>query len=145
MEPRMKVRESAPELYEAVLQLEKAVRASGIDPGLLHLIKLRASQINHCAFCVEMHTRESLDDGVDPRKIYLLTVWEESSLFDARERAALAWTESVTLIAETGVPDEAFEAVRAEFSESEVAALTVAIATINVWNRIAVSSRTPHA
>lgn len=91
-----------------------------------------------------MHTRESLDDGVDPRKIYLLTVWEESSLFDARERAALAWTESVTLIAETGVPDEAFEVVRAEFSETEVAELTVAIATINVWNRIAVSSRTPH-
>lgn len=145
MEPRMRVGKSAPDLYKAVLYLEQAVQASSIDPQMLHLIKLRASQINHCAYCVEMHTREALDDGIDPRKLYLLTVWEESSLYDARERAALAWTETVTLVAETGVPDEAFEAVRTAFSETEVAELTVAIATINVWNRISVSSRTPHA
>lgn len=141
----MRVGKSAPDLYKAVLYLEQAVQASSIDPQMLHLIKLRASQINHCAYCVEMHTREALDDGIDPRKLYLLTVWEESSLYDARERAALAWTETVTLVAETGVPDEAFEAVRTAFSETEVAELTVAIATINVWNRISVSSRTPHA
>jgi AhpD family alkylhydroperoxidase len=141
----MSVRESAPELYQAVVQLDRAVRTSGIDANLLHLVKLRASQINHCAFCVEMHTRESLDDGIDPRKLYLLTVWRESPLFDARERAALEWTESLTLIAETGVPDEAFACVRSVFTEEEVAQLTVAIGTINVWNRIAVSSRTPHA
>jgi AhpD family alkylhydroperoxidase len=141
----MSVSELAPNLYNGVVHLEKQVQASSLDSMLIHLIKLRASQINHCAYCVNMHTEEALADGIDPRKIYLLTVWPESSLYTDRERAALAWTESVTLIAETGVPDEAFEAVRSQFSETEVAELTVAIATINVWNRIAVSSRTPHS
>ncbi len=141
----MSVRDLAPNLYEAVLQLENQVQASSLESQLIHLIKLRASQLNHCAFCVNMHTEESLADGVDPRKLYLLTVWEEATVYTERERAALAWTESVTLVAETGVPDEAFEAVRTQFSETEVAELTVAIATINVWNRIAVSSRTPHS
>jgi AhpD family alkylhydroperoxidase len=141
----MSVSELAPNLYNGVVHLEKQVQASSLDSMLIHLIKLRASQINHCAYCVNMHTEEALADGIDPRKIYLLTVWPESSFYTDRERAALAWTESVTLIAETGVPDEAFEAVRSQFSETEVAELTVAIATINVWNRIAVSSRTPHS
>jgi AhpD family alkylhydroperoxidase len=140
----MSVRESAPELYRAVSHLSHATGKTSLDPILVHLVKLRASQINHCAYCVELHTREALEDGIDPRKIYLLTVWEESHLFDTRERAALAWTESVTLIAKTGVPDDAFAAVRAVFSQTEVAELTVVIATINVWNRISVSSRTPH-
>ncbi|MEZ4666080.1 MAG: carboxymuconolactone decarboxylase family protein [Thermomicrobiales bacterium] len=141
----MSVRDLAPNLYEGVLQLENLVQASSLGSQLIHLIKLRASQLNHCAYCVNMHTEESLADGVDPRKLYLLTVWEEATVYTERERAALAWTESVTLVAETGVPDEAFEAVRTQFSETEVAELTVAIATINVWNRIAVSSRTPHS
>ena len=141
----MSVRDLAPNLYEAVLQLENQVQASSLGSQLIHLIKLRASQLNHCAFCVYMHTEESLAEGVDPRKLYLLTVWEEATVYTERERAALAWTESVTLVAETGVPDEAFEEVRTQFSETEVAELTVAIATINAWNRIAVSSRTPHS
>ena len=144
MEERMRVGALQPELYRAVVQLEKALHSSGIDLQLLHLIKLRASQINHCAYCVNMHTEEALAGGMDPRKIYLLTVWPEASVYDMRERAALGWTESVTLVADTGVPDEAFEAVRAEFSDVEIAQLTVAIAAINVWNRLAVSSRTPH-
>lgn len=144
MEPRMSVSELTPALYNGVLHLEKRVQGSSLDSMLIHLIKLRASQLNHCAYCVNMHTEEALADGIDPRKLYLLTVWEEACVFDDRERAALAWTESVTLIAQTGVPDEAYEAVRTQFSETEVAELTVAIATINVWNRIAVSSRTPH-
>ncbi len=108
----MSVSELAPHLYNGVLHLEKQVQASSLGSQLIHLIKLRASQLNHCAYCVNMHTEEALADGIDPRKLYLLTVWEESSLYTERERAALAWTESVTLIAETGVPDEAFEAVR---------------------------------
>lgn len=141
----MSVRDLAPNLYDGVLNLENQVQASSLGSQLIHLIKLRASQLNHCAFCVNMHTEESFADGVDPRKVYLLTVWEESTVYTERERAALAWTESVTLVAETGVPDEAFEAVRTQFTETEVAELTVAIATINVWNRIAVSSRTPHS
>jgi len=141
----MSVSDLTPELYNGVLHLEKRVQGSSLDPMLIHLLKLRASQINHCAYCVNMHTEEALADGIDPRKLYLLTVWPESSLYTDRERAVLAWTESVTLIAETGVPDDAFEAVRSQFSETEVAELTVAIAAINVWNRIAVSSRTPHS
>lgn len=145
MKERMSVSELQPELYQAIVQLERALHASGIDLQLLHLIKLRASQINHCAYCVNMHTEESISGGMDPRKIYLLTVWREASVYDERERAALEWTETVTLVADTGVPDEAFDAVRAEFSDGEVAQLTVAIAAINVWNRLAVSSRTPHA
>jgi AhpD family alkylhydroperoxidase len=140
----MSVNELTPTLYNGVIHLEKQVQASSLDSKLIHLIKLRASQLNHCAYCVNMHTEEALADGIDPRKLYLMTVWEEARVYDERERAALAWTESVTLIAETGVPDEAWEAVRTQFSETEVAELTVAIATINVWNRIAVSSRTPH-
>ena len=144
MTQRMSVRERAPDLYRAVSHLSNATKAASLDPTLIHLVKLRASQINHCAYCVELHTREALEDGIDPRKIYLLTVWEESHLYDPRERAALAWTESVTLIAQTRVPDEAFDAVRQVFSETEVAELTVVIAMINVWNRISVNSRTPH-
>lgn len=140
----MSVSALAPDLYNGVLHLEKQVQASSLGSQLIHLIKLRASQLNHCAYCVNMHTEEALADGIDPRKLYLLTVWEESPLYTERERAALAWTESVTLIAETGVPDEAFAAVSSQFDLTEVAELTVAIATINVWNRIAVSSRTPH-
>lgn len=140
----MSVSALAPDLYNGVLHLEKQVQASSLGSQLIHLIKLRASQLNHCAYCVNMHTEEALADGIDPRKLYLLTVWEESPLYTERERAALAWTESVTLIAETGVPDEAFAAVSSQFDLTEVAELTVAIATINVWNRISVSSRTPH-
>lgn len=140
----MSVSALAPDLYNGVLHLEKQVQTSSLGSQLIHLIKLRASQLNHCAYCVNMHTEEALADGIDPRKLYLLTVWEESPLYTERERAALAWTESVTLIAETGVPDEAFAAVSSQFDLTEVAELTVAIATINVWNRISVSSRTPH-
>lgn len=144
MQPRMNIAEAAPDLYRAVLALEGAVRKSGIDTRLLHLVKLRASQINGCAFCIDMHVKEALADGITPQTLHLISVWRESPLFDDRDRAALEWTESVTLVSETGVPDSAFEAVRAEFSEAEIAQLTVAIGTINVWNRIAVSSRSLH-
>jgi AhpD family alkylhydroperoxidase len=144
MERRMNIAEAAPALYGAVRDLDQAVRKSGFDPHLLHLLKLRASQINHCAFCVDLHVRESLADGVAPQKLHLLPVWRESPLFDAGERAVLEWTESVTLVAETDIPDEAWKKVRAIFSEAEVARLTVAIGLINLWNRIAVSSRMSH-
>ncbi len=144
MEPRMNIAELAPELYRSVAALDAAVRKSGLDSRLLHLVKLRASQINGCAFCVDMHVKESLADGIDPQVLHLVAVWRESPFFDARDRAALEWTESVTLVAQTGVPDAAWQAVRAVFSEVEVAQLTVAIGTINIWNRIAVSSRVQH-
>ena len=144
MTQRMNMRELIPGFQEAMAGLEAQIHESSIDENLIHLMKLRASQLNHCAFCVNMHTEEALADGVDPRKLYLITVWEESWLFSERERAALAWTESVTLVAQTGIPDEDFEAVRAVFSEKEVAELTAVICAINVWNRLSVSSRAPH-
>jgi AhpD family alkylhydroperoxidase len=144
MERRMNIAEAAPALYGAVRDLDLAVRKSGVEPHLLHLLKLRASQINHCAFCVDLHVRESLADGIAPQKLHLLAVWRESPLFDERERAVLEWTESVTLIAETGIPDEAWKKARAVFSEAEIGRLTVAIGLINLWNRIAVGSRMSH-
>lgn len=144
MQPRMNIPNLAPELFRSVLTLDGTVNASGLDPDLLHLVKIRASQINGCAYCVDMHVKESLTDGMDTQKLHLVATWRESPFFDARERAALEWTESVTLIADTGVPDAAYEAVRAEFSEAELAKLTVAIGTISLLNRIAVASRTQH-
>lgn len=144
MQPRMNIAKLAPELHRAVLALEDAVRKSGFDGRLLHLVRLRASQINGCAYCIDLHVKESLADGLDPQTLHLLPAWRESPLFDARDRAALEWTESVTLVAQTGVPDAALEAVRAVFSETQIAQLTIAISTINVWNRIAVSSRLQH-
>lgn len=144
MKSRMDLAELAPELHQAVVSLDRAVRKSGVDARLLHLVKIRASQINGCAFCLDMHVKESLADGLDPQMLHLITAWRESTFFDARDRAALMWTESVTLVAGTGIPDEDYDAVRAVFSATEIAQLTFAIATINVWNRLAVSARRPH-
>ncbi|NIJ60319.1 AhpD family alkylhydroperoxidase [Pseudochelatococcus lubricantis] len=127
-----------------MLALDTKVKQSGIDLDLLHLIKLRASQINGCAYCVDMHVKDSLADGIPAQKLHLVSVWRESPLFDDRERAVLEWTESLTLIASTGAPDGAYEAVRAHFTEEQIAQLIVAIGTINIWNRIAVSSRLVH-
>ena len=143
MHQRMSIAKLEPDFLQAVLGLEKTVQATGIDRRYLHLIKLRASQINGCGYCVELHVREALEDGLDPRMLHMVVVWRESSFFDERDRAVLEWTESVTLLAQTGVPDSAWETVRAQFSEKEVAELTMAVATINVWNRMNVSSRTP--
>lgn len=145
MKQRLSVPALVPDLYKAVHALDIAVRKSGIDPVLLHLVKLRASQINGCAFCVDMHVKESLADGIPSQKLHLVSVWRESPLFDAAERAVLDWTESVTLIAQTGVPDSSFEQLRAHFTDQQIAQLIVAIGTINIWNRIAVSARTVHA
>lgn len=144
MKSRMDLAKLAPELHQAVVALDKAVRKSGIDARLLHLVKIRASQINGCAFCLDMHVKESLADGLDPQMLHLVAAWRESSFFDERARAALAWTESVTLVAQTGIPDEAYNAAQAVFSDREIAQLTFAISTINVWNRLAVSARRSH-
>ncbi|MCA0206504.1 MAG: carboxymuconolactone decarboxylase family protein [Proteobacteria bacterium] len=144
MSARMNIPRLAPDLYRAVSALDAAVTQSGLDSRLLHLVKLRASQINGCAYCVDLHVKEALADGLDPQLLHLVSVWRESPLFDARDRAALDWTESVTLLAATGVPDAVHAQARAVFTEAEVARLTVAIGTINLWNRIAVSSRLQH-
>jgi AhpD family alkylhydroperoxidase len=135
----------APDAFEIISSLGKTAAKAGIDRPLLELIKLRASQINGCAFCVQYHILQSEDLGVSTDKINLVVVWREAPLFSSRERAALLWTEALTLLTE-GVSDEVYAQARAEFSESELAYLTSAIASINVWNRLGVAYRwTPPA
>jgi AhpD family alkylhydroperoxidase len=137
---RMDVSKLAPEAYRQLLQLEQTV-ASKIDRKLLHLIKLRASQINGCAYCIGMHTEEALRDGDSPERLLLLDAWEESSQFSEKERAALEWVEEITLISEGHAHKEAFDGLKRFFSEEEIANLTLAGAIINTWNRIAIASR----
>jgi len=144
MTPRLNIHTASPEAAKAMLAVENATHDLTIGPALRMLIKMRVSQINGCAFCLEMHTREARAAGESEARLYLLNAWHESPLYTERERAALQWTEAVTLVSETGVPDDAWNAVRAAFSEEEIANLTVAIGMINVWNRLAVSFRALH-
>ncbi|ABR59014.1 carboxymuconolactone decarboxylase family protein [Sinorhizobium medicae] len=141
MQPRLNFAKAAPEAYKAVAALETYVKGSGIEPRLLHLIKLRASQINGCAYCVDMHSKEARHSGLSEQWINLVCVWRESPHFDERERAVLGWTEALTNVAETRAPDHAYEALRAHFDEEEMTKITVAIGTINVWNRLCVGFR----
>ena len=143
MQPRLNPLKAAPDAYKAVFALEKYVRGA-VDKMLLHLVKLRASQINGCAFCVDMHVKEALDDGEDVQRLHLLCTWRESPLYSDKERAALAWTESLTLISQTGAPDADYDALRKHFSEVEIVNLTVAIGMINLWNRWSVGFRSQH-
>lgn len=145
MQTRLDFSKAAPDAYKAVLELEKYIKEkSGIDHRLLHLIKLRASQINGCAYCVDMHVKEARRDGLSEQWIHLVSVWQESPIYDDRERAVLGWTEALTNLAQTRAPDADFERLRAFFSEAEMTKLTVAIGTINVWNRLAVGFRAQH-
>jgi AhpD family alkylhydroperoxidase len=135
----------APAVYRAMEGLEQAAvkqaAASGLEPPLRELIRIRASQLNGCAYCIDMHTKDARAGGETEQRIYALPAWRETPFFTARERAALAFTESVTLLATTHVPDADWEAVAAEFSEAEAAALVALIVAINAWNRIGVSTR----
>jgi AhpD family alkylhydroperoxidase len=144
MQPRLDPRKLAPAGIKALLGLEEYVRNSSLEPSLVDLVKTRASQINGCAFCIHMHTREARARGETEERLYLLDAWRESPLYSERERAALAWTEAITLIHETHAPDEVYEEVRRHFSEQELVDLTLAIATINVWNRMAIGFRSVH-
>ena len=144
MHQRIDMFKSAPDAYKAVLALENYVQGFGLDRRLVHLIKLRASQINGCAFCVDMHVKEARRDGLSEQWLNLLCVWQESPIYDARERALLAWTEAVTRLAQTGAPDADFAPLREHFSDDEIAKLTLAIGTINLWNRLAVGFRFQH-
>ncbi|ATO16872.1 carboxymuconolactone decarboxylase family protein [Micromonospora sp. WMMA2032] len=131
----------APEAYRAVLGLEKYVRAN-VDHTVLELVKLRASMLNGCAFCVDMHSREALEAGENSRRLFAVAAWREAPFFDERERTALALTESVTRLGDHGVPDDVWDAAAKVWSEKELADLVTAIATINVWNRVSVTCRT---
>lgn len=145
MQARLDFRKAAPEAYQAVKALDTyVVRDSGLEPRLIHLIKLRASQINGCAYCVDMHSKESRRDGLSEQWINLVSAWRESPVYDARERAVLGWTDALTNLAQTGAPDDAYAALHAQFSEAEIMKITTAIGLINVWNRIAVGFRAQH-
>ena len=132
----------APEAMKVQYAMEAYVRRS-IDHTLLHLVKLRASYINGCAYCVDMHTQDARAAGETEQRLYAIPVWHETPFFTPRERAALAWTEAVTEISRTGVPDAVYDEVRAHFSETELVDLTMAVVVINGWNRLAITFRTP--
>ncbi|WP_407177095.1 carboxymuconolactone decarboxylase family protein [Bradyrhizobium sp. STM 3562] len=141
MKPRMDFYKAAPETIDALVALEKKVQSSGIEQSLIELVKTRASQINGCAFCINMHTQDARKHGETEQRLYLLNAWREAPAYSERERAALAWTEALTLISETHAPDDVYAQVRAQFSEAETVNLTMLVATINAWNRLAISFR----
>ncbi len=142
LQPRIRYVHVSPEGIHALQGLETYVRNCGLEPELLELVKLRASQINGCAYCIDMHTKDARARGETEQRLYELSVWEETPFYSDRERAALAWTETITLIANSHVPDSVYELARQHFSEKELVDLTMAIIAINSWNRLAVSFRT---
>src|SRR6476659_4295532 len=129
---------SAPDAYQALLGLENYLARCGLEINLIHLIKLRVSQINGCAYCIDMHWKDLRAAGEGEQRLYGLDAWEESPYYSPRERAALKWTEAVTLVHEGHVPDHVYREVREQLNEQELSDLTVAVATINAWNRIAI-------
>ena len=141
MQPRLDYRKYAPEALKAMLALESYLAQCSLDHNLMHLLKLRASQINGCAWCLDMHWKDLRASGETEQRLYSLDAWRESPYYTDRERAALAWTEDVTLISSTHAPDEDFSELQKHFSEKEIVDLVYAISTINAWNRIAISLR----
>ncbi len=129
----------APGALQAMNGLEKYLNKSSLEPSLCELVRLRASQINGCAYCIDMHTKDARARGETEQRLYELVAWRETPFYSERERAALAWTEALTLIADNRVPDELYEQVRRHFSEQELVDLTLAVVAINGWNRIAIS------
>jgi AhpD family alkylhydroperoxidase len=134
---------AAPGVRDALLRLTEYVSHSGLEESLLNLVNLRASQINGCAYCIDMHWKDLRAAGQSEETLYMLDAWRESPGYTERERAALAWTEAVTLVAQGHVPDEVYQAAHTQFSEAELAQLTLAISTINAWNRMNIAFRTP--
>lgn len=141
MSQRLDIYRAAPDALKAMIALSDYANGCGLENSLLHLIKLRASQINGCANCIHMHFHEALADGEIADRLILLDAWRETTIYTPREQAALRWTEALTLVAETGAPDEDYDAVRAEFTEADIMRLSVAITTINAWNRLAIGAR----
>ncbi len=141
MKPRLIYSKHSPGGYHAMLALNEFVETCGLEHSLLELVKTRASQINGCAFCIDMHTIDARAAGETEQRLYLLSAWREAPFYSPRERAALAWTEAVTLVGETHVPDDVYEEARAEFTEEELVNLTWALVVINGWNRMSVAFR----
>lgn len=142
MKARLNYSKVAPEAIKGMLELEKYVYNSGLERSLYELVKTRASQINGCAYCLDMHTKDARKAGETEQRLYALNAWRETPFYTERERAALEWTEALTLISENDVPDELYENVSKHISEEERVALTMAIIAINGWNRLAISFRT---
>ncbi len=141
MEPRINYAKAAPGALEAMRGLETYVRRCGLETPLLELVRMRASQINGCAYCIDMHSKDARAAGETEQRLYALSAWEEAPFYTDRERAALAWTEAVTRVSETHIPDEVFEHARRFFDEAELVNLTLAIVAINGWNRLAIGFR----
>jgi AhpD family alkylhydroperoxidase len=142
MQPRLDARKAAPGAYRAMLDLEMYVRKSShLEPSLLELIKMRASQINGCAYCIDMHSKDARAAGETEQRLYALNAWRETPFFTDRERAALAWTEAVTLVSDGHVPDEIYAEARERFTEEDLVNLTMAVVAINGWNRMAIAFR----
>jgi AhpD family alkylhydroperoxidase len=144
MEPRYTPFGAADRAYKAMLAIETYLKESGLEPRLMELVKVRVSQINGCATCLHMHTQDARKAGETETRLYLLEAWRESLLYTPRERAALAWAESLTWISDTHAPDDVFAEVRAQFTEKELADLSIAIAMINSWNRVLIAARSVH-
>ncbi len=142
MVPRLNYSKVAPDGVEGISQLEKYIHSGELEDSLIELVKLRASQINGCAFCIDMHTKDARSHGESEQRLYGISAWHEAPFYTERERAALAWTEAVTLISLDHVPDELYDEVRQHFTEKELVDLTLAVIAINSWNRLAISFRT---
>lgn len=140
---RLNYREANPQALRGMFLLEEAARKSGLEHSLLELVRMRVSQINGCAYCLDMHSKDARAEGESEQRLYTLSAWRETPFFNERERAALAWTEALTLISENDVPDDLYSNARAHFSESELVGLTIVIIAINGWNRLAIPFRTP--
>lgn len=143
MQPRLDYTKASPAAFKAMLGLESQVGKGGLEPSLLELVKLRVSQINGCAFCLDMHTKELRAAEETEQRLYLLSAWREAPMYTDREKAALAWAEALTRLPEDGVPDEVFERARKHFNEAQLVDLTLAIVAINGWNRLNIGFRTP--
>lgn len=142
MNARIDLMHVNPGVIHAMLGLEKQVQQSGLDEGLLDLVRMRASQINGCAHCLDMHSKDARAAGESEQRLYGLSAWRETPYYSERERAALEWTEALTLVSETHVPDDVYERVREQFSEDELVHLSLAVVSINGWNRLNVAART---
>ncbi len=140
---RLDYRNVYPDALRAMLELEKAVHASSLEAELLELVKIRASQINGCGYCLDMHTKDAAVMGISDQRIHLVAAWQEAPVYSARERAALGWCEALTLLPTSGAPDSSYQEAAAVFSPEELVALSLAIVAINGWNRLAVGFRSP--
>jgi AhpD family alkylhydroperoxidase len=142
MNARINLMHVNPGIIQAMLGLERQVRQSGLDHRLLDLVRMRASQINGCAYCLDMHSKDARANGETEQRLFGLDAWRETPYYSARERAALEWTEALTLVSERGVPDDVYERVREQFPEDELVHLTLAVVSINGWNRLNIAART---